>query len=59
MANNSNQPNKSYQYPPEDKEILAKMEHPNYEGFNITLSPNATPLEYDFVQENEHSFCTE
>ncbi|MCE8163194.1 MAG: hypothetical protein I3273_02855 [Candidatus Moeniiplasma glomeromycotorum] len=38
-------PYKSYQYPKEDKEILAKMRHPNYEGFNMALPSDATLLD--------------
>src|SRR5688572_30640138 len=45
MVKNNNQTNKSYQYPPRDKEILAKMEHPNYDGGSFALPSNATPLE--------------
>ncbi len=41
----SNNPYKSYQYPKEDKEILAKMRHPDYEGFNMALPLNATLLD--------------
>lgn len=41
---NNNQPNKSYQYPKEDKEILAKMRHPDYEG-NYLLPDNASLLD--------------
>lgn len=40
----NNQPNKSYQYPKEDKEILAKMRHPNYEG-NFLLPDDASLLD--------------
>src|SRR3954469_22805840 len=45
MVKNNNQPNKSYQYPLEDKEILAKMKHPNYDGGSFALSPQASSLE--------------
>src|SRR5438874_1161613 len=45
MTKSNNQPNKSYQYPKEDKEILAKMRHSDYEGFNMALPPNATLLD--------------
>src|SRR4051794_35493197 len=45
MININNQPNKSYQYPKEDKEILAKMRHHDYEGFNMALPPNASLLD--------------
>jgi len=44
MVKNNNQPNKSYQYPPEDKEILAKMRHPDYEG-NFLLPDDASLLD--------------
>jgi hypothetical protein len=40
----NNQPNKSYQYPPRHKEILAKMKHPDYEG-NFLLPDNASLLD--------------
>ncbi|CAG8752885.1 39484_t:CDS:2 [Gigaspora margarita] len=44
MTNNNKQPNKSYQYPPRHKEILAKMRHPDYEG-NFLLPDNASLLD--------------
>lgn len=44
MVKNNNQPNKNYQYPPRDKEILAKMKHPDYEG-NFLLPNEATLLD--------------
>lgn len=44
MVKNNNQPNKSYQYPPRDKEILERMRHPDYEG-NFLLPDNATLLD--------------
>lgn len=37
--------NKSYQYPAEDKEILANIQHPNYDGGSFALLPNASALE--------------
>src|SRR5256885_13674186 len=45
MVKNNNQPNKSYQYPKEDKEILAKMKHPDYDGGSFALSPQASSIE--------------
>ena len=45
MTKNNNQPNKSYQYPPKDKEILEQMRHPNYDGGSFALPPNASSLE--------------
>lgn len=53
MVKINRQLNKSYQYPPEDKEILAKMRHPDYEG-NFLLPSDATPLErtkYEICQK--------
>jgi len=44
MVKKNNQPNKSYQYPKEDKEILAKMRHPDYEG-NFLLPTDASLLD--------------
>ena len=44
MVKNNNQPNKSYQYPPRHREILAKMKHPDYEG-NFLLPDNASLLD--------------
>lgn len=41
MTNN----NKSYQYPLEDKEILANIQHPNYDGGSFALPPSASSLE--------------
>lgn len=45
VKNNSKHKYQSYQYPPRHEEILAKMRHPDYEGFNIVLPPNATLLD--------------
>src|SRR5689334_2169317 len=44
MVKNNQQLNKSYQYPPRDKEILTKMKHPDYEG-NFLLPADATLLD--------------
>src|SRR5947209_8782765 len=44
MVKNNKQPNKSYQYPLGDKEILAKMRHPDYEG-NFLLPSDANLLD--------------
>jgi predicted XRE-type DNA-binding protein len=49
MVKSNNQPKESlkklsYQYPPRDKEILAKMKHPDYEG-NFLLPSDATLLD--------------
>jgi predicted XRE-type DNA-binding protein len=44
MVRNNKKLNKSYQYPPRHKEILAKMRHPDYEG-NFLLSADASSLE--------------
>jgi len=46
MVKNSNKHKyQNYQYPPRHEEILAKIRHPDYEGFNMALPPNATLLD--------------
>lgn len=44
MVNNK-QLNKSYEYPPEDKEILAELTDPNYEGGSYVLPADAGSLD--------------
>jgi len=44
---NKENKNYSYQYPENDKEILAKIMDPNYEGGNIGLSENASDEEIE------------
>src|SRR3954471_21957304 len=43
--------NRSYQYPKEDKEILAKMRHLDYEG-NYLLPDNAS-----FLDKTKYQIC--
>lgn len=51
MTKNNKQLNRSYQYPKEDKEILAKMRHPDYEG-NYLLPDNAS-----FLDKTKYQIC--